>query len=692
MPFKIPQSDKKFKQDNSSDRKGNIHQTKNISFDEKGYLKLSDKTRTFATSATLTDLCATSWPYISGFVKDASGTNIGVLGTKNIYWSDYNTPLNFVKDTDSGFPTLETGGRNAGIEFSSDIYIVNNSTVFKKAGSTWSTASTTNAESICLFENLNQLAVGNENEVELYNTSDVLQNTLSLPPDYVVTKMAWNRNKLAIATINTENNRALLFIWDGLGSDAESGTPIPKGLAIYSVAAYKDGWAVITSAGELLYFNGGFQVLDRLPIYYTKYDFDATTSSTPISCNVFPNAMITDGEYIYIGLSNLLAQSGNSNTPRRLQDFPGGIWCYDPEVGLHHRYSIDTSLTLTTSAIATTSVDTSTDIITVAGVTVQETGTPVFYYNGVSNGAETSSATPLKHGEKYYTIYQSDTTLKLAETYADAIANTAINLTGTGNNAQFLEFVKLDMFSDDACTIGALMLLDHDFQNEEAPSRFGRLLIGGSARQDDGTEIAILASVVTDQENRGYFITPRLESDNIEDTWQKLYIKHEPLINAEDKIVVKYRTSKTTLFDYETYNIANVSTTVWVDSNTYTTTVDLSDIVVGNEVSIYRAKGCGVTAHITAISENAGTYTVTIDEDVPDVTAGDILNVYYNNWIKLEEFTSSSPTNSAGFAEITVGDTSKWIQFKVELRGSDVTIEELQVSNQANKYTSVYNQ
>lgn len=679
--FKIPQDSKQFKQDNSSDRKGNIHITKNIDFHEKGYIKLSDRTRTFATSVTLTDLCTAGFPYMSAFATDSSSEYIWALGTKNIYASDYDTPTAFVKDTDTGFPTLSISQANDALEFSDDMYVVvETGTMYKKAGSTWSTISVDAASCLCLFQNLNQLAVGGDSQVELFNTSDVSQNILTIPPDYTITKMAWNKTKLAIATTNTEDNKAALFIWDGLSSSAEGIYPVPKGHTIYSVVPYKEGFACVTSAGELLYNNGGWQVLDRFPIYYTKYLFDVNSSSSPSGRKITPNAMATDGEYIYIGLSNFLSQRGNSNTPRRLQDFPSGVWCYDPEVGLHHKYSISGSVSLTTNAITTANINTTTDIITVAGVTVPESGTPVFYYNGTAQGEETSSATPLKHGEKYFTIYQSDTTLKLATTYENAIAGTAINLTGTGNNAQYLEFVKSDMFSEDTCDIGALMLLDHNFQNREQPSRFGQLLIGGSARQDDGTTIAIIASVATDQENRGYVVTPKLEAREIEEIWNDLYIKHLKLLKPEDKIVVKYRTADSELEPYETYNGTVTYTSTWSDSNTFTSTRDLSALSVGDEIEFYSGKGCGITAHITSISESSGTYTVNIDENVPDVTNGDFLRFYTNNWIKLGTITNDEFDNYKKM--LPLNKKSDWIQLKIELRGSDTKISDIIVENE----------
>jgi len=680
--FKIPQSNKQFKQDNSSDRLGNISQTKNISFDKKGYIKLADRTRTFASSSTLADLVVAGNNIVSAFAKDSDSTDIWALGTKNIYIASYSSPTTFVKDSAAGTPTLDISGNNDSVEFYSDMYVANGTNLVKKAGSTWGTITTTSGavSSLCLFKNLSQLAVGGTDSVDCINTSDVIQNTLRLPADYYVTKMAWNKNRIAVGTVNDTEQKAILLIWDGLSAEANEGYEVPKGHTIYSVVPYKDGFAVVTSAGELLYNNGGWQVLDRFPIYYTNEVWDVQPSINASGRKVMPNGMETDGELIYIGISNSLATLTNSNIPTRIQNFPSGVWCYDPEVGLHHKYTIDASISLKTSAITTANVNTTTDVITVSGVTVPETGTPVYYFNGTSTGVDSSSATPLKHGKRYFTIYQSGTTLKLASTYANALDGTAIDLTGTGNNAQYLIFNKSDRFGDSGCHVTALKLVDHDVQNTTPTQIFSKLLIGGSVREDDGTSITVLASVVTDQENRGYFITPKFESTSFQDVFKNLAIKHGLLTNADDKIICKYASVDNTLQDYETYNSVNNTTTVFVDGNTFTTTLDLSNVSSGDEVEIYSSKGAGFLAHITSISEAGGTYTVNLDETVPDVTAGDLLRVYFSNWEKLFEITNSEFNSKFKTQQVSIKDT--WIKLKIELRGVGTNTEEILVDNE----------
>lgn len=74
---------------------------------------------------------------------------------------------------------------------------------------------------------------------------------------------------------------------------------------------------------------------------------------------------------------------------------------------------------------ATTDVNTGTDVLTVA--TNIPTGTPISFS---SSG---SVPTGLVSGTVYYAINQSSTTLKVATTYANAIAGTAIDISATGS-------------------------------------------------------------------------------------------------------------------------------------------------------------------------------------------------------------------------------------------------------------------
>jgi hypothetical protein len=83
--------------------------------------------------------------------------------------------------------------------------------------------------------------------------------------------------------------------------------------------------------------------------------------------------------------------------------------------------------------IRTSGVNTSTEVITYAGHGLSA-GEAVKYYNG---GGTTLAG--LTTATTYYAIIVDANTFKLATSAANATAGTAINLTGTGNNAQYFD-------------------------------------------------------------------------------------------------------------------------------------------------------------------------------------------------------------------------------------------------------------
>lgn len=681
--FTIPSENKKFQVSNESDRLGNVFSTKNINFSEKGYFKLAPKAVSLTNDTVLTD-----FSYATGYgvskIIDISAYGVRFfLGTKNIYLSDYGSMDTFTKDTATNFPTLSQSSDNDAEYYpASGMYVCNGTTLYKRTSTTYSTVSVTaSPDTLCLFRNLNYLAVGGQNKVELIDAANVSVIILELPTQYTVTKMAWANERLYIATYNNFGN-ASLFEWDGLSADANDSHEI-LGHTIYSVVPYKDGVACVTSEGELLYNRGGWEVLDRFPIYFKDEIWDSSPRGN-LSRKIQAHAMDTYKDTIYIGVNSRLDMNSDRDNIRKYSDFSSGVWCYEPGVGLHQKYTCDAAFRLKTSTIATTGVDTSTNIITVSGVTVPATGTPVMYFSDIY--VANTKIGGLQNAVTYYTIYQSGTTLKLATTYDNAINGVAIDLTGTGNNSQYLIFYPLNQIGSTMAQINAICVLDKNTQDYVSSRQFGRILIGGTTYTNSFTQVAYIASVLADVENRGYIITPKLESENIKDTFKNAVLMFKPLETNQDKIIIKYRTKPNTLRDYETYNSSNAYTTIWVDGNTYTTTENISNVKVGDEIEVIGGNGSGYTAHITSLSENAGTYTVNIDETIPSITAGDVLKVVYSNWKKISTITKNDPDNQEGYKEIKLDFKSKFIQFKIELRGNNIKCEDFSVDN--TKYLS----
>jgi hypothetical protein len=89
----------------------------------------------------------------------------------------------------------------------------------------------------------------------------------------------------------------------------------------------------------------------------------------------------------------------------------------------------------------------------------------------------------------------------------------------------------------------------------------------------------------------------------------------------------------------------------------------MANYAVGDEVEITQGVGSGMCSHITVITNNAGTYTVTVDETHTGATT-QTAKARLNKWIKMSELTSNT---TARFVDekFKIGATSPWVQLKV---------------------------
>ena len=224
MIYKIPQSNKKFSHPNSGDFFGNIKSSKNITFQFNGYIGLEKRTRLLWDSSTYTDITSTAGDSIKKFAYTNDG-KIWVAGSKTLYYID--TSFNLVKDTSTGTPNLNALSGQTATDICSfnssvgDNYIcaVNwTSTLYylKSGATTWSNMTLDNAynEIMCVFENLQCLAVAGNNKVQLVTNAFVKDVVLTLPSNTRVVSMAWNNNRLYISSIDLYNDDAIYRDWE----------------------------------------------------------------------------------------------------------------------------------------------------------------------------------------------------------------------------------------------------------------------------------------------------------------------------------------------------------------------------------------------------------------------------------------------------------------------------------------------
>lgn len=179
------------------------------------------------------------------------------------------------------------------------------------------------------------------------------------------------------------------------------------------------------------------------------------------------------------------------------------------------------------------------------------------------------------------------------------------------------------------------------------------------------------AKATTDNEGqkRGYFVTTWFESSEVSDIWNRIWITYKKFLNSADKITLKYRTN-----DEE----PTLATITWVDTTHFTTTTDITayyptatgfDGTNGGEVEVLQGTGAGACVHITAVSLNAGTYTVTVDNAVTGVTTG-TAKARFQKWLKLlPEITGQ--VLQYGQTAINVADVRIQIKLVMEFTGDD---------------------
>jgi hypothetical protein len=337
---------------------------------------------------------------------------------------------------------------------------------------------------------------------------------------------------------------------------------------------------------------------------------------------------------------------------------------------MYHRYSHSNALALI-ETIANTSANTTTNEITVASAPI--TGTEVLYDSLGNTGI-----TPLITGTRYYAIKIDATHIQLATTKARALASTPIDLTAQSDgNSRLTSFPNIDWGQYLIGRTGAVCVVERVI-NE--PKYGTDVLFGGDVYGRTNSSQGTLTAVTSAVESRGYFITPKVYSQEVTDMFNTITLKWSPFKSDIDKIIIKYRT----VDDLRESIYVNDSSidwaATWTSSTTFTTTEPaFANAVAGNEVEVLRGAGAGLIAHISTISVNAGTYTVTLDDTFENYTAGDKSTVVFRNWIKWR--TISSGDTYDGFMSNVLGVQGKFIQLKVELRGVGVKIEELSIDN-----------
>jgi hypothetical protein len=671
MSYKIPQSNKKFTQTNQSDLSGNIWYTKNIDLSEEGYIKLASRAVQLISDDTSDSINDSNFNIISSIGRYGSGGVHFMVGSDAPFTATLSqTALTMAEDTLSNNPDTDSNSR--GKWYKNVWHVSTDTTVSTKAiAGTWTADVITGltsgvAHPIEVFRNKDSIVVGNGNTVKLYNNVYALQSTLTIPTDYEIKDIVYSNYRVGIITTlssgaSGQNQEAFFFVWDGSSSEAQSGIPIGSE-SIVAITPYKNSWAILSLNGQILYFNGGgFTELAVFPFFSKDRIWDGSVRG---------EVMITDGDLIYIQVNGFVSVEGIKQETI-LQNNPAGIWCYDPKVGLYHKYSPSISQVYIIRVLAG-GANTTTDLLTADSGTIPITGSPIKL-----TFSPTDPIGGIKSGQIYYVIKVSPTTFRLATTKANAIAGTYIDITSqSASTSSFQVLVLKDYGQTYITTSGALGLTDtKTIVYDGTTYSFRGLNATGIAANYFGM-------TVSGFDNIGYIVTPKLESAEVEEIINKVYTRFQPL-KTNDSITLKYKSEEVLGLPVSTPQIGASCT--WTSTTTLTTTADISEadayldeIDKELELEIIQGAGAGQMVQISSITESAGTYTVTLAEEVEGVSANNVCNVIIDNWKTLGQITSADKF----YKELPLGSTSKAVKFKIILKGTEVTLEEIYAVSQ----------
>lgn len=181
--------------------------------------------------------------------------------------------------------------------------------------------------------------------------------------------------------------------------------------------------------------------------------------------------------------------------------------------------------------------------------------------------------------------------------------------------------------------------------------------------------------------NRGYFITSYIPISEVEGMYEALVVKFKRFVNSNNKIVVKWRVLdplfNASAQDQDTNALDVISApATWASTTTLTCKVP-TGVSVGDEIEILTGDNAGCSFAISTLSatpDNSTTVTITIAEAAP-TSSTDTCLVRFDNW-KTETAVTSTTIGNVRIP-FTAPANGEFIQFKVELRGFDVQIDDL---------------
>ena len=203
----------------------------------------------------------------------------------------------------------------------------------------------------------------------------------------------------------------------------------------------------------------------------------------------------------------------------------------------------------------------------------------------------------------------------------------------------------------------------------------GRFLVGGSAytTYPSATKHCIFTFDEESTINRGYILTPKLRTQDVQGFFKNLFLKFPRFKSSGDRIrILALFRDSIILPVYETIT--------WVTSTTFTGSSTL--VGAGDFVEIIAGDNAGAIAKITGRSGSSAPYTFTID-----LTLNSSTKAARARYLKFAEVGTIADQDSQRKV-FRLGARSEWQQYLIELRGTDRSpaLEELLLEFDEHKF------
>lgn len=292
------------------------------------------------------------------FAKE-QGTVNAIAGTR--WWAAAGTDIyqtttengDFEVDDSSSMPTTEGKGSVDIKAFNSKLYVASEDTLWSRSGTSYSTVTSSLPNDKKILELYqDRLYIASDDQVDSMDAAETIATTtytldLTGPQfeNQVITSMRATSAGLVIGTLDRNGGRAFVHFWDGTTQDTLEKSVMVDASIIVAMTVKDDVPYILDNRGILSAYNGSFfQEVARFDFDLQQpIDFDRVTSNNRW---IHPNGMQTiNGEI-------LMAINSKPNDANDLQPVrhPAGIYAYDPDYGITHKYSFtaqDDSATVT---------------------------------------------------------------------------------------------------------------------------------------------------------------------------------------------------------------------------------------------------------------------------------------------------------------------------------------------------------